>query len=602
MMLNLLPFKHIVAVDTEFEFGGHATLEEAKRSGERPRPVCVVAKELRSGQTWRTFRGEFGSQPPFPTGSDTLMVAYYASAELGTFKALNWPLPVYVLDLFTEFRVRTNGLHMPLGSGLLAALAYFGIVGIDLSEKKEMILLILSGGPWTPEQRAAIIKYCESDVLALECLLLAMAPDLDLTRALLRGRFMRAAAIIEWNGTPIDTARLQLWRRHWTGIQDDLIAAIDCDYGVFDGRSFREESWQQWLSARDIPWPIHASGHLDLSDDTFRQMARAYPEVAPMRELRGALSGMRLEDLAVGEDGRNRTILSAFRSSTSRCQPSNKHYIFGPAVWLRSLIKPPPGYGIAYTDWNQQEFGIAAALSGDPAMIAAYLSGDPYLEFAKQAGAIPAHITVETKGPYKAVRELYKQCSLAVLFGQGVFGLAQRIGKPEIVARELLRLHRQTYSTFWAWSDAAVDHAMLKGSIQTVFGWTVHTDADPNPRSLRNFPMQANGAEMLRLAACFGTEQGIEICALIHDAVLVCAPLERLDADIAQMRECMALASRILLDGFELRTDVTNDGKDVHLVRYPNHYQDSRGTVMRDRVMQLVTAREAATRRKVSNE
>jgi len=72
-------------------------------------------------------------------------------------------------------------------------------------------------------------------------------------------------------------------------------------------------------------------------------MARAYSAVAPMRELRSALSDMRLADLAVGGDGRNRTILSAFRSRTGRCQPSNTRYIFGPSVWLRSLIQPPKG-------------------------------------------------------------------------------------------------------------------------------------------------------------------------------------------------------------------------------------------------------------------
>ena len=106
-----------------------------------------------------------------------------------------------------------------------------------------------------------------------------------------------------------------------------------------------------------------------------------------MRELRSALSEMRLSDLAVGSDGRNRTILSAFQSRTGRCQPSNTKYIFGPSVWLRGLIQPPEGWGVAYLDWSQQEFGIAAVLSGDEAMQAAYLSGDPYLEFAKQAGA-----------------------------------------------------------------------------------------------------------------------------------------------------------------------------------------------------------------------
>src|SRR6476659_9940813 len=122
-------------------------------------------------------------------------------------------------------------------------------------------------------------------------------------------------------------------------------------------------------------------------------MARAHPAVASLRELRSALSDLRLNDLAVGGDGRNRTILSAFRARTGRNQPSNSRFIFGPAVWLRSLIKPPPGHAVAYVDWSQQEFGIAAALSGDHNMQAAYQSGDPYLAFAKQAGAVPADAT-----------------------------------------------------------------------------------------------------------------------------------------------------------------------------------------------------------------
>ena len=45
--------------------------------------------------------------------------------------------------------------------------------------------------------------------------------------------------------------------------------------------------------------------------------------------------------------------------------------------------------------------------------------------------------------------------------------------------------------------------------------------------------MQANAAEMMRLAACFATESGIEVCAPVHDAFLICAPLERFDGDIA---------------------------------------------------------------------
>src|SRR3954467_1356146 len=143
---------------------------------------------------------------------------------------------------------------------------------------------------------------------------------------------------------------------------------------------------------------------------------------------------MRLSDLAVGRDGRNRTLLSAFRARTSRNQPSNTKFIFGPSVWLQGLIQPPPGYGIAYIDWAQQEFGIAAALSGDPKMLAAYQSGDPYLAFAKQAGAAPADAT---KASHKAVRDQFKACVLAVQYGMGEEALASRIGQPAIRAREL---------------------------------------------------------------------------------------------------------------------------------------------------------------------
>jgi DNA polymerase I len=567
-LLDLLPFAEIWAVD--FEFGSEL--------GENPEPVCLIAWELRSGRKVRVWRDEVGRAPPYPIGPTALFIAYYASAEIGCHLALGWPVPERVLDLFTEFRNRTNGVPTENGSSLLGALAYHGLDGMGAVEKEEMRALILRGGPWSDAERAAILDYCESDVAALARLLPVMLPHIDLPRALLRGRYMVAAARMERNGAPIDTETLRRLRDHWSGIQDQLIADIDANYGVFDGRAFKTDRFTDWLVRNNIPWPRLESGRLDLSDDTFREMARAYPPVAPLRELRATLCEMRLSDLAVGRDGRNRTMLSAFRARTSRNQPSNTKFIFGPSVWLRGLIKPPPGYGIAYIDWQQQEFGIAAALSRDPLMMDAYRSGDPYLAFAKQAGAAPADAT---KSTHKAVRDQFKSTVLAVQYGMGADALAQRIGQPPIHARELLRLHHETYRVFWRWSDAAVDHAMLTGSLLTVFGWRVRVPAISNERSLRNFPMQANGAEMLRLACCLGTERGIEVCAPVHDAVLICAPLERLETDVARMRQAMAEASHIVLDGFEL-------GTDAQIVRHPDRYMDERGTVMWDRVMNLI--------------
>jgi DNA polymerase I len=86
---------------------------------------------------------------------------------------------------------------------------------------------------------------------------------------------------------------------------------------------------------------------------------------------------------------------------------------------------------------------------------------------------------------------------------------------------------------------------------------------------------------MLRVACCLATESGIEVCAPAHDAVLIGAPLDRLDADIARMQAIMVEASSTVLSGFELRTD-------VQTVKFPNRFMDKRGKVMWERVMKLV--------------
>ena len=397
-----------------------------------------------------------------------------------------------------------------------------------------MRALVLRGAPWSDAERAAILDYCESDVAALARLLPAMLPDIDLPRALLRGRYMVAAARIERNGVPIDTRTLGRLQRHWFDIQDQLIAAIDADYGVFEGRTFKADRFAAWL------------GRTRHSLAAARQRPARSERRGVSRSRAGVPGGRPVAGVA-RRPVRDAAVRSRRRAATAATAPCCRRSGRAPAAISRAtpgsssaracgfvgLIQPPPGHGLAYIDWAQQEFGIAAALSGDPLMLDAYRSGDPYLAFARQAGAVPA---AATKATHKAVRDQFKACVLAVQYGMGADALALRIGQPPIRARELLRLHRETYRVFWRWSDAAVDHAMLTGGLHTVFGWRVQVPAHSNDRSLRNFPMQANGAEMLRLACCLATERGIEVCAPVHDAVLICAPLERLDADVARMQ------------------------------------------------------------------
>ncbi len=168
-------------------------------------------------------------------------------------------------------------------------------------------------------------------------------------------------------------------------------------------------------------------------------------------------------------------------------------------------------------------------------------------------------------------------------------------------ARELLDLHRRTYRTFWRWSDATLDHAMLHGFLHTAFGWTIHVGLDAtgsatparranevdraqyaaNPRSLRNFLMQGNGAEMLRLAACFATERGVSVCAPVHDALLIEAPLDQLSDAVLTTQTAMGDASEVVLAGLRLRSD-------AKIIRHPERFADPRGERMWDTVWRVI--------------
>jgi hypothetical protein len=163
----------------------------------------------------------------------------------------------------------------------------------------------------------------------------------------------------------------------------------------------------------------------------------------------------------------------------------------------------------------------------------------------------------------------------------GAESLARRIGKSTTYARELLTLHRRTYARYWSWSDTVQDFAMLRSRLPTVFGWTLHIGAEVNLRSIRNFPCQANGAEMLRLAICLMAERGVSVLAPIHDAVLIEASTDDIDEAVAQAQAAMAEASEIILDGFRLRSK-------PQVVSWPGRFMDDRGREFWDRVMRLL--------------
>ena len=83
-----------------------------------------------------------------------------------------------------------------------------------------------------------------------------------------------------------------------------------------------------------------------------------------------------------------------------------------------------------------------------------------------------------------------------------------------------------------------------------------------------------NGVEIFRLTCIALEEDGIRICALVHDAILIEAPLKEIEEHVARTTKVMQKASEWVL-GHSRQCRV-----DAEIVRWPHRYLDERGAHM----------------------
>jgi DNA polymerase-1 len=548
----------------DFEFSGTS-------EGERPTPICCVAHERHSGQTHRLWEDAL-TTCPYATGPDSLLVAHGAAAEIGCHLALGWPLPVNVFDTYAEYRVYTNtaptkGGKPPLANLIDAAASFEISSSVDKLTKKRLQERCARGPPWEPGEPEEILAYNEADLGLLLALFEKLLPHTNLTHALERGRFCKAVARMEAIGVPIDVAKYNEVIKKRTLVIAKLIEPVDRAFNVYAGVTFKLDRFAAYLARESISdWPTTPSGRLVLKAGELEKTLAQHPQVQPLFDLRGQLGKLRKCALKIGHDGFARTGLIPFVAATGRSQPSGNEFIFAQPAWMRFLIVSPPGYAVASLDWSGQEIAIAAALSGDQNLLDVYASGDAHLAAGKLFGIIPPDGTADT---HAAERNMLKPVMFGSNYGAGERKLAQ-LAKISIgEARELRRQHRRKFATFWTWIERVQRTAYREGRIETGFGWTMRVPRETRETTLLDWPMQATGNEMMRLAACEAIEAGINLCCTVHDAFVLIAPVVEIEAAVDQMREIMNAASHKIIG---LACDVHAD-----IFAHPKRFFEKKG-------------------------
>jgi DNA polymerase I len=191
-------------------------------------------------------------------------------------------------------------------------------------------------------------------------------------------------------------------------------------------------------------------------------------------------------------------------------------------------------------------------------------------------------------------RSQFKTCDLAAMYGVTPPGLVKK-GLTLKQARSTLKYHHEVYTVFWEWILDQIEAADIEGRAETVFGWQIKVDAEAerfNARSVGNFFVQGNSAEIMHLSAILATERNLGVCGIVHDAFLLEAPVEDAERQVRELKACMDEASAVVLDGFVMGVDGHQRDK---WVVYPDRYMDERGEVFWNEVqgsLELIRERE----------
>lgn len=537
-----------------------------------------------------------------------------------------------------------------VGVGLVACAGQLFGLFIDSERKRTMRDLIIENRPsYTPAERAEIMAYCSDDVKYLSAIWaeqftrLLLATGLPAATLLAvqerRGEFSSSVAKMEQLGFPLVLDAVRSLRRNFAAAQNELIEDLVQNQYPFYVRQKKRASqlvgdwtdkysaFEDFLRERGLleKWPRTVDENTGRTTETLSRDDKVLgkydgvPELRAYRQVKKQVNQLRWfkepdsSKLArdgdffdsVGSDGRLRTFLGPFGTQTSRNAPKASRFILAMSSWLRCLIMAPPGWVIISVDYSSQEFGIAAVLSNDPAMMAAYESGDPYLYFAKRAGAVPEDARPDwvkdpDKAPIQTVREdgtveetrknyeaykfqrgLFKATTLGLQYGMGAEKLAIKLGidmgRPftREEAERLLALHKKVYPVYWRWLETVEAEYKRRGRLLLWDGWALLGDNE-NSLSVRNFPTQGGGGATMREAVRRGHAQGLHILAPLHDALYSMAREEDKEPATAALCDCMTQAVHAVIgERLKIRLDV-----EVHEHGHPwiedkgrKHYQ-----------------------------
>ena len=280
-------------------------------------------------------------------------------------------------------------------------------------------------------------------------------------------------------------------------MRDAMVPEIDAQYGVYvrgrDGEwHFNMELFAAYLQRNGIVWPRTERGTLSLKRKTFEDMARAIRSWKTCGSCGTCANKMRKVKLAVGADGRNRTVLWPFQSKDVA------HAAEGIAVDIlarRLAALSDQARARARGRLCRLEFdgvhdrGQSVERSGDAGVLPQRRS---LLVVCKRVGAAPPDATKQTHGMVRCATATRSACSQSSTASRRR-AWPSVLGVSTFEAHEMIAQHRELFAVYWRWAEDWLAAALDSGEMRTVLGWRCRTGVTEfNSRSIQNFAGAGN--------------------------------------------------------------------------------------------------------------
>ncbi|MEZ9275519.1 DNA polymerase [Vibrio sp. 10N.286.54.B2] len=239
----------------------------------------------------------------------------------------------------------------------------------------------------------------------------------------------------------------------------------------------------------------------------------------------------------------HRPLVSPFHTKTGRDTALGSALNYVPKDYWASILVPPKGGAYVLLDFMQQEPIIAAHLAGCDTLLEWYRSGDIYEQLA--------HLL----GDPRLDRPQIKTLLIAQLYGISETKLAEQLGVTIPVVRGWVKEVKRVTNPIGPYLDR-VGRTIRKNNVATSLDWRYAIDTKCSFNSLRNWSIQATGADIMRRACRSFDAARIPLLLTNHDSFLIQVNASNFEEELEKAKEILEVASAEVLDGFRLKAKV----------------------------------------------